>query len=111
MPAATITPFRAPPRDLPGPPPRAPLPTEAELFPFLGVDDVCIYCGRFQTYEEAEQRTATHIRADLLAVHRTNEALMRDFGEQHPGYQDDVYDLLCEPDSAVPAPAVEAVAR
>lgn len=111
MRVAAITPIRAPRATVPVRPLAHRSPTEAELFPFLGVDDVCIYCGRFQTDEEAEQRTATHIRADLLAVHRANEALMRDFGTQHPGYQDDVYDLLCELDAAVPDRAVEAVAR
>lgn len=75
-------------------------PTEAELFPHLEKDNVCIYCGRFQTDAEAEQRTRTHITEDLLAVHRTNEGLIRDFGIQHPGYRDDVYDLLCELDAA-----------
>ena len=75
-------------------------PTEAELFPFLEHVDVCIYCGRFQNDEQAEERTVAHIQADLLAIHRANEGLIRDFGLEHPGFRDDVYDLLCELDGA-----------
>lgn len=75
-------------------------PTEAELFPFLEQVDVCIYCGRPQTDEQAEHRTTEHITEDLLAIHRHDAALRRTFGAPHPGYEDDVYDLLCELDAA-----------
>lgn len=91
-------------------------PTEAELFPHLGKDDACIYCGVFQTDEQAEaDRTITHIARDLAAVHRVRETLRTQFGIEHPGYDADVYDLLCELDIATraqaPALAETAVAR
>lgn len=97
----TITPIRAPRAAGPVRPLAHRDPTDAELFPFLDLVDVCIYCGRFQTDEHAEQRTAAHIQADLVAVHRASEALIRDFGLPHPGYQHDVYDLLCELDNTL----------
>lgn len=103
----TITPIRAPFASVPVRPLAHRSPTEAELFPHLEKDDVCIYCGHFQTDEQAEQRTADHIQADLVAVHRASESLIGDFGIPHPGYQDDVYDLLCELDDAVRAAAGE----
>jgi hypothetical protein len=101
----TITPIRAPRATVPVRPLAHRSPTEAELFPFLDQVEVCIYCGRFQTDEQAEQRGAEHIQRDLVAVHRASEALIRDFGVPHPGYQHDVYDLLCELDNAVYAAA------
>lgn len=103
----TITPSCAPYATVPVRPLAHRSPTEAELFPHLEKDDVCIYCGRFQTDEQTEQRTAAHIQAGLVAVHRASEALIGDFGIRHPGYQDDAYDLLCEFDNAVRAAASE----
>lgn len=97
----TITPIRAPFATVPVRPLAHRSPTDAELFPHLEKDDTCIYCGRFQTDEQAGQRTADHIQADLVAVHRASEALIRDFGLPHPGYQHDVYDLLCELDNTL----------
>ncbi len=71
------------------------------LVPAPGTEGVCIYCGRFQTDEEAERnRTREHVIADLLAVHRAAVALAAEFGVDSPGYADDVYDLLCELDTA-----------
>lgn len=102
-----VTPIRAPRATVPVRPLAHRRPTEAELFPLLDQVEVCIYCGRFQTDGQAERRTADHIQADLVAVHRASESLIRDFGVPHPGYQHDVYDLLCELDNTV-RPAVSA---
>lgn len=76
------------------------VPTEADLFPHLDKEDVCIYCGCFQTDEQAEIRTIEHITRDLLAVQRVKETLAREFGVASPGYEDNVYDLLCDLDTA-----------
>lgn len=87
-------------------------PTDEELFPYTGKVGICIYCGAIETDEDAENRTADHIQRDLLAIHRTNEGLKATFGIDHPGYQMDVYDLLCELDAAsAPALAVSLVAE
>lgn len=76
-------------------------PTEKDLWPHLGLDNACIYCGCFQTDERAEtDRTVAHVVRDLAAVHRVRETLRTQFGIEHPGYDDDIYDLLCELDTA-----------
>lgn len=76
-------------------------PAHADLFPHIGQEDACSYCGRHQTDEEAEAgRTLEHVTKDLLAIHRTNEGLKRTFGTDHPGYSSDVFDLLCDLDAA-----------
>lgn len=82
------------------------VPTEADIYPHLGKTDACIYCGTPQTDEEAEQRTLEHITRDLAAVHRIREALRTEFDFENPGFDDDVYDLLCELDTAVKAAAL-----
>lgn len=89
-------------------------PTGADLFPHLGKDDVCIYCGVLQTDEQAEVRTVEHVTRDLVAVHQVKETLAREFGIDSPSYEDDVYDLLCDLDTATrqaAALAGTAVAR
>lgn len=89
-------------------------PTEADLFPHLAKDDVCIYCGTIQSDAAAEIRTVEHITRDLVAVHRVKETLAREFGIDSPSYDDDVYDLLCDLDTATrqaPALAETAVTR
>lgn len=79
-------------------------PSEKDLFPHLGKEDVCIYCGCFQTDEQAEaDRTIEHVSRDLVALHRIRESLRVEFGIDNPGYDDDVYDLLCELETAVEA--------
>ena len=88
------------------------VPTETDLFPHLGKADSCIYCGTPQTDEQAENRTVDHIARDLAEIHRIRESLRVDFGEEHPGYDADLYDLLSELTAATrPAPAGMAVAR
>lgn len=76
------------------------VPTEADLFPHSG-EDTCYYCGRFQTDEQADSgRTIEHVTSDLLAVHRTSEALKAGFSIDHPAYAADIFDLLCDLDAA-----------
>lgn len=90
-------------------------PTEKDLFPHLGKDDACIYCGAPQTDEETEDRSLEHVTRDLVALHRIRETLRVDFGYDNPGYEADVYDLLCELETATrataPALAETAVTR
>ncbi|UQN30692.1 hypothetical protein [Brachybacterium kimchii] len=76
-------------------------PAELELVypaPGFGSDEVCAYCGAFESDEDAERRTREHVLHDLLAVHRAAEELAREFRVASPGRDDDVYDLLCELD-------------
>lgn len=89
------------------------VPTETDLFPHLGKDETCIYCGIPQTDEQAEQRTFDHVARDLAEIHRIREALRTEFDFEAPGYDADVYDLLCELATATEAPALAetAVAR
>lgn len=92
------------------------VPTEADIYPHLGKTDACIYCGTPQTDEQAENdRTVEHVTRDLVTLHRIREALRVEFGFENPGFDDDVYDLLCELDTATrtttPALAEKAVAR
>lgn len=90
------------------------VPTEKDLSPHLGKDETCIYCGIAQTDEQAETRTIDHIARDLAAVHRIREALRTEFDFENPGYDADVYDLLCElatATRAAEATAGMAVAR
>lgn len=89
--------------------------TDEQIWPYIGLEDTCSYCGAAQTDEQAEDRTVDHIARDLAAIHRIREALRTEFGFENPGYDDDVYDLLCELDQAerteAPALAETAVAR
>lgn len=90
------------------------VPTETDLFPHLGKDETCIYCGTPQTDEQAEHRTIDHIARDLAALHHIREALRTEFDFENPGYDADVYDLMCELAAATrqtPALAGMAVAR
>lgn len=81
--------------------------TDEQIWPYIGLEDTCPYCGTAQTDEQAEDRTVEHIARDLATVHRIREALRTEFGFEAPGYDDDVYDLLCELDTVTrQAPAL-----
>lgn len=76
-------------------------------------DEGCIYCGDLIPDEQIEEsrRSVEHVLRDLLAVHRTREALAREFRIDSPGYESDVYDLLCDLDAASEAEALAGGTR
>lgn len=92
-------------------PVQAPLADE-QVWPYIGLEDTCSYCGTAQTDEQAEDRNVDHIARDLAAIHRIRKVLRTEFGFENPGYDADVYDLLCELDTATrtQAPALAGTA-
>lgn len=91
-------------------PVQAPLADE-QIWPYTGLENTCPYCGTAQTDEQAEDRTVDHIARDLATILRIREALRTEFDFEAPGYDADVYDLLCELDTATrtQAPALAEV--